>query len=295
MRKFRMFLSGQRIFPVFLGLLFLLSFCLPLVFAGSLLRFISGSESAQAGEDEIFPDVSAVSPGGSWIRVPGSAEFSPQADKDFLMIGWFKSRVMPDDGERMLLLSGVEKAGLLTQGFGLGLLADQEGIRPQVFWADSRGRGGWKTFLPVEFVPHRWFMFAISFYRGRQLGLHWARLDPGRKIKARLAGGYDFAEAVIPRNEADITIGSRGKHGFRGKIGPVLILKPARLHDRLPQVLREVIKSPGKLPSSVQDGEVVLWVRGGQIEIPEGSRSVKARSKSMKAQVRGKQAESQGP
>jgi len=258
------FLKRKSFFFLLLAVLFVLSFVLPLVFFGRIKNLFWEEQAPGARKDTVFPEATIINAPGAFVRIKHSAEMLPSPGRDFLLAGWFRLRSLPAPGERMILLSKVEENNPYRPGYGVALARRGNLIRPEVFWRDRQGRGGWRTFAEVEVLTRSWFFISVCFYEEQLLGVHTFLLLPGAKPRAKLAGGYDLGMPLNITNSGDLLIGAAGDSGFRGKVGAVAIFKPRKLRDRLKDILKEMVRSPRSLPGGLADDEVVLWVGTGK-------------------------------
>ena len=255
--------------------LFLVSFALPILilyFAGFLSSDAPTPASSNAAE--IFPNAVTVSSLGQYLEVAPSDGLVPAAGKDFLLVGWFRLRKLPDSGEKIVILANFEEGARSRRGYALSLTREEDTFRPSVYWTDSEGTGGWHAFADIRIGVREWFMLALSFYDDTKLGLHSIR-HRGEFSEIKLLGGYVFEEPVIPESESLLRIGAFHDAKFTGKIGPIGIFSSADLSADLQPILESFRDSPTKLPSQLGSENLLLWSLDGESDLSSAKREVK--------------------
>src|SRR5262245_29020379 len=87
--------------------LFVVSFLIPL---GVGLQIGGLWASAPQQSDETNGPFAQTIPFGPFTHITGSSDVTPKVHEDFLLLGWFKIRRFPSNGERLLLVSKYERA-----------------------------------------------------------------------------------------------------------------------------------------------------------------------------------------
>lgn len=250
---------------IFLPLLFLVSFLLPLVFGfRALFPFSVDTENSGTEVDPVFPESVNVQSQGAYLSVSHSPELNPTSGSDLLLTAWFKLRRLPSSGERMVLLSKAENRPPFNPGYSLSLVRRGASLRPVIYWRDGSGRGGWYRFGEIKPAVRTWCMFSLSFRQEDLLGLHYTVLGADRKPSTELLGGYRLPASVIASSSADLVVGALPAGTFRGKIGPVGIFSGMRLTDEFKQAMKRITRSPLSTPSLFSDAEVKLWIKDGK-------------------------------
>lgn len=248
--------------PILLGLLFLLSFSLPVVFAVKAAGFFLRGDGDDSDGEDRFPDAQTISLPGTFLRVRPSTGLDPVADKDFLFVGWFKLKKLPEVGQKVVVFTKNDQDGKKQGGYSIAISRDADAFRPVVYWKDSRGNGGIYPFASMSILSRKWFMLALSFREKRFLGVHGALLDGVQKPKVKLLGGYEVEDGILPTNGGDLQIGAMNQNVFRGQIGPFGIFMKQGMSDQLPAILDNFIKSPEDTDRRFTSNEIVLWSPG---------------------------------
>lgn len=247
-----------------LAALFVVVFAVTLALGALVVERISGGNSwGRASQGELFPQAMVVSRGDSFIEVPPSEHLNPQAGKDFILVQWFQLRRLPAPGNRITLLSKFAPHEAGAPGFAVSIGGEHDGPRVFVYWKDSEGAGKWFSFREVAIVPRVWCMLVLTLQQDRFLGAYTALALPGTKPVVKLAGGYDLGRAVIPATNAALRVGAYKEGLFRGRIGPFGVIAGSKVSEQLPMLLKELVRHPGKPPTTVAEKTLRLWVGGG--------------------------------
>lgn len=270
--------NGSAYQSVLLSLLFILSFAIPLLFASNLFERHSSQDivSMPAGE---IPVVARVSANGQGLVIRHAGHLIPPIKDDFLLVSWFKLADFPSSDALQPLISKIDLRDLDKPGFSLSLKRDGNLLRPSIYWKSQKA-GQSYDFAPSDIVPGRWFMLSVSFLQGRYLGLHVGHVEVGEKPIIKLLGGYDFLK--FPRNTRPWVFGSGGA-GFRGEMGPVLVVSGKRIGKNLPALLSESASRPGELPRSLGASYLKLLVRGAEGDLSKYKQSLKLTSADSKS------------
>lgn len=253
------------LYYVSLVTVFLLSFAGPVLVAGKLGGAFSIPQALRPGADEMFPQSIVIGGLDTKVQFASSPELAPTADKDFLLVGWFKFKKFPATGERMLLVSKSESGSRLQTGYALALAGDSEGPRPLVFLGDASG-GRWYRFTELKVPAQQWVMFAVSLRQGRYLGLHVATALESGKSEIQLLGGYDLESAPDLSNQQPLALAPAGMMRFAGRLGPLGVFQKKELGGELRELLKGLSRTPEESPDLFARREVALWWTGGDTD-----------------------------
>jgi hypothetical protein len=136
------------------------------------LRTTAPGQGSDHGSDEPFPNSVPVVTGGIAQHVSDAVDLNPEKGSDFLFFTWVKLKrgIAPD--ERVVFVGKYDPASKVRPGYSFGLKGGVDGVRPVVYWQSDSAAGGWFTFSSTQLKPKEWYLFAISFRKGRFLGVH---------------------------------------------------------------------------------------------------------------------------
>lgn len=243
------------------AIVFVSSFLLPFT-----LTVFLGSDSIQNKEDtgkieKTFPGSLAVNDQGIAYKIPDNPDFSPSGEGDLLFVVWFKLRKPIPLGERIILVGKYKANSKMRPGYSLGIARDADGARPILYWQSPDLPGKWYSFSPAMIDNKDWHYLAFSFRSSRYLGVHFGTF--GKSEKPELLGGYDLESEVLAKSNAPLVVGAFGGSRFRGRIGPLGIIKARNLTESLSNLLAEFQARPGEFPKEIGSDAVKLWVKDG--------------------------------
>ena len=253
-------------YPALLGILFVLSFAIPIAVAARIGGVLRPERPAESAADELFPDSFVMTSAEQRIEVLSSPELQPVEGRDFLVVGWFKFRKVPGPGERVTLISKTEPGPRPKTGFSLAVSGEDGGVRPVIFWGTPDG-GKWYKFTDLKIPAREWLMVAVSLREGRYLGLNIAEASEPGKSNLELLGGYDLEDASMVPNDLPLMIAPPGTARFSGRIGPQGVFRPKKLTERLHEILKKVSRHPMDSMDPFDKKEISLWWPGGEKDL----------------------------
>jgi hypothetical protein len=243
------------------GLFFTAIFIVGLFLGPSITkRFGTSLEPLRRPQIALPKELLPISLTSHFVRVRHAANLQPAADKDFLVSAWFRLRTLPREGERILLFRKFNGADPEPSGYGLALTRVNQVLRPAVYWQHRRGGKNWYLFSEVKLMPQSWFLVALSLRDQRFLGLHVATTYEGEKANVQLAGGYQIDPQQLPASASDLALGTFFTKGTTGSVGPIGIAAPSKLTGDVKGLVRDMARTPGQMPDSIQASDWVLWI-----------------------------------
>ena len=242
---------------------FICSFSLPIliikVYSG-LKNNVQVSESTSLPKKRAFFEKSLnLTAGKKRLQIKSSNSLCPSKGEDFLLLSWLRLNDSLREGEQLVVLSKYERKQGTKAGYALALRKENDLIRPVVYWNNEQNEGRWHSFAELEGAEKSWIMYAISFTKGRYLGLHAIRVIDKDTREVELLGGYDLESEIFPHSMANLLIGSAARGEFRGKLGPIGVFSGENLGEDLEAVLNNLKEDPQELPSSLEDANILLW------------------------------------
>ena len=218
------------------------------------------NKAAKHPSQLVFPQSVLFESETSRIFVRGAVAPMPEQSRDYLLVGWFKLRDLPQSGQRVVLLSSLDFESRAQPGIALAVRRTLDSVRAEVYWRDSRGKGRWYTFGEGDFGPRRWFMLALALRHGNVISLHTAtRTDLQEQPQLKLLGAYSFPEPIIPDSTAALLLGGTRLGGFVGRAGPLGIFSRYKLAARVERVLSALVESPAQYPEELSQQDALLW------------------------------------
>lgn len=252
-------------------------------------------------ERRVFDKVFRVQGRGSFVEIPDHPSLNPGRDgnRDFLVALWFRVAEVAAD-QRTVLLVKYDRDKSPHSGYAVALNRDDgsNSIRPEIYWQDLEGRGGWLPFPDIVAKAHDWQLLLVSFCDGRYLGVHhgvYSADASGLVGKAAMSspevlGGYDLVEIGPPVSSSPLFVGPPHLSGVQARIAVFGIARPEGLTAKLSQVAHQMFAVPrdsvggvsaalSVLPradwSLLLDGQLVDHGPFGHVITPRGGRTQK--------------------
>jgi hypothetical protein len=260
--------------PYFIALIFAISFLVPIVFFGSARGWFSSQSGEVLDEYTPFPEAVSLRGSGSYIRIKHREDLLPVAERDLLILGWFKLPDPPSIGDRNILLLKYDSGSKTRSGYGLALSRVGESVRPEVYWRGPEGKGGWYAFPDMPFIPSTWFALILSFREGKYLGLHTTNLLGDENPEIRLLGGYDVTDVGIPANQDDLIFGAPEHSSYRGQLGPLGLFSLSNLSPKFKEILKDAVRRPLDVPGGISPEHILLWMPQPFIDLSSRSHEI---------------------
>ncbi len=275
------------IYPLFLSVLFIAAFTVPVFFFLNL-NSREEEESPDVHDESGIPVTLAVPDANNFISVASSDALSPSADSEFLFWVWFRLKKLPEEGEAVVFVAKIDATERSNSGYTIGITREGDRILPIVYWRDESGVGESHTFADMSIFPRDWTMLALSFTGGKYLSLHGYSLNAGSAdgeipsqsddVAPELLGAYELDPVVVPFSTKPLVLGALSNGRFRGKIGPFGMLKTEDLRQKLPSVLKHLITHHSESPLAADSAALSLLVVNGEEDLSSYHHEVKNRS-----------------
>ena len=274
--------SGPR--GVYLVLAFCGAFAVSWLAVVAIFFSFKGTESSvasvgSAGVDGAFADAVAITRSGAALSVEHHAMLNP-TDSDFMLFVWFKLKAGIDPEERAAFLGKYDSRIGNPEGYALALVGGADGVRPNVYWQNSSGRGRWFAFASTHITPGQWYVMGVTFRAQRYLGVHIA--PSGAESNPEVLGGYDLDGAIIPASQAKLSVGAFKQSKFRGHIGPLGVLRDIDISKDASRIMKRLARNPSFSSGLVDDGQIALWATPvedlGPLHLPISEESTGGRS-----------------
>ena len=246
----------------FLGLLFILSFAVPLIFAATMGLHGAAGRDSSLREDSVFPDARPITKEGGELVIKNGPTLTPSSGEDFIISAWVNLKKHPKPSEAIEIYSKLDTHYRSKPGYALFLTLEGDSVIPVFHWRDGDARRSGLLFSPFPVIPGVWTLFVATVLDGQFVGLHAGALVGEGEIDLKLLGGYDLEKPVTPESKVNLVFGDQD-NGFRGKLGPINIIRGTGLNTSLPQILNDLSKAPLQKPALPSTASLSLYVRNG--------------------------------
>jgi len=249
----------------------------PVLLLGPPLKkyFFEDTLSEAQVAESAFASPIKINARGAFLKVQNAQNLSPSKEKDFLAIAWFNVQDLPTPGQRMFLLSRYDAEAGNKSGYAVALARTADSLRPEVYWRDEKGKGGWYVFSDVKILPGFWFMLGLTYYQDRYLGTYLGNYQENGKIKLETAGGYDLGRSILPKGDFSLKVGSVKTGLFTGNLGPVGIFSKANMSLEIRDILKNFLKDPVAVPDFFNDEDILFWSPDAKTDLSPNNHDIK--------------------
>jgi len=218
--------------------------------------------TAVASLDKSVPTLNdaslSVRGGSSFARVRGGAGLDPVEDELFLLSFRVKFQKLPSVGHRQNVIEKYEAADFPYSGWSFGVSQLGTSFRPEFYWRDQDGKGGWYTFADFQAKASMWYSFTV-LARGNQYASLFMETEGA---KPRFLGGVSLKDVKTPSSRSDLLLGAvrEGEIAFLGDLSSVLIAAPDELPATPEKLSSFIAGGPAKIVKNVDPEEVKLWI-----------------------------------
>ncbi|MDD2942896.1 MAG: hypothetical protein PHC51_08035 [bacterium] len=195
------------------------------------------SASAQVHADSDGPrtyPALLISGSGSYAKLPHSRILEPGNDTWNVVSFLVKPISLPSEGHRVNILSKYVAEQQPYPGWAFAFRRVGSFVRPELYWQDRDGHGGWLTFERLSLSVERWHGFFLIVQPGQYVSLYsqdYGEEVPGglglkyreRAAEVNFLGGYPLTDYNEVQTEAPLVIGTSAgrKEGYVGEIAAV--------------------------------------------------------------------------
>jgi len=200
----------------------------------------------------------SVEGGSSFARIKGSQSLDPQADQLFLLAFKVKFDRLPNVGHRQNIIEKYEADEFPYSGWSFGVSQLGTSFRPEFYWRDQAGEGGWYTFADFEAKSNRWYYFTVLARSDQYASLFME--TSGRE--PQFLGGVSLQKVQNPQSSSDLLLGAvrEGEIAFMGDLGSVLIATPGELPGSPEELSAFIAGGPESLVQKIGKEELKLWI-----------------------------------
>ena len=268
-------------------------FALPVVVAAnSGPRFFPGAMSVRrsaVSDAELSPAAlneperlnPTVESSGAFQTVPADLSLDPVPGKYFIVSLQVKLGSLPRVGKRQRLAAKYSNRDVPYPGWAIAVRRLSTSTRPEVYWQNKEGKGGWYTFENMRFSKRRWYNLTLIARDQDLLSLYAEELeedgtsadeadDDGEAEDTntlsaqgvRFLGGYNLSEVRLVPTDAPVEVAPRSgdSSGFRGELRNFLIAQPERLPPKQVKLMEFVTGGVAEIAGRLEAEEIGLWI-----------------------------------
>jgi hypothetical protein len=184
----------------------------------------------------------------------------PASDRYFVLSFQLRLTNSPKAGKRQKLFAKYVNKQSPFPGWAFALRRTDTSLRPEIFWQDLSGKGGWYTFEHIDLRRNHWYAFTLIARNQDLLSLYMEPLsaaEPSGSTEGEeeqssdklpespgvhFLGGYSVAEIALAPTDAVMQFAPRFLETgeMRGELKGILLARPERL-PRNPNRLKDFI------------------------------------------------------
>lgn len=139
----------------------------------------------------------------SFKEVNDAREIDPGDKYAFVVSAKVRFSQLPEVGKRERLFFKYAVNQKPYSGWALALRRWPGSVRPEVYWRDSQGKGGWYTFGDVNLNEGQWYSFTFVVEEGVALSMYispYSEQQPHLPLSKAFVGGVSIAEVSQPKS-----------------------------------------------------------------------------------------------
>jgi len=208
--------------------------------------------------------------------VASDESLDPRPDRYFVVSVDFKISSLPRTGRRQKLVAKYSGNDSPYPGWAVAIRRLNTSTRPEVYWQDQSGTGGWYTFDNVRFEKNQWYSMTLVARDGELLSLYLQQLtfqpsstpsedeeEPSSLgVGAKFIGGYNLAGQIATPTAAALEFSPpfSENNEFRGEIKHILLARPEKLPQRNEKLRGFLEGGAGEIANRVEQAEVGLFI-----------------------------------
>lgn len=192
---------------------------------GSVINQVAHAQGLPCSEKLVLPTTS------SYVSLPSKTEYDPVSAKDFVVAVYFQFSQLPPFGARQNIIGKYSSSQNPPPGWALAIQRFDTSVRPEVYWRDSNGKGGWFTFEKFDLLPRKWYGLTFVSTVENNL-LLFLEESPTSQIetaegskdfgtKARYVGGYNVSDKGLVQSSGNLVLGSTSANWRNSFIGEI--------------------------------------------------------------------------
>lgn len=198
--------------------------------------------------------------------VRNASDLDPHKGDVFLVSFLVRFNGFPSERKRHNIIEKYDTSKRPYPGWAIGIKKINGLIRPQVYWRDAKGHGGWYTFDSLKPKKNTWYSLTLIARDSKYLSLYIEPLEhesiaPETKLVSFL-GGHKIENILTPSSKSDLSLGvvrSEGK-SFRGDLARVVIGHPSSLVEKIYFLLEFLEGGSGLLKTKLDSRDLVLAI-----------------------------------
>ncbi len=209
--------------------------------------------------------------GVTFRRIPPETKLDPSDDRVFIANAVVRFDRLPAVGQRKRVFYKYAVANQPYSGWAFAVRRLPSSLRPEVYWQDETGRGGWFTFAEIPVREGEWNSFSFIVQNGDFLSLYWERLEEAALTKGsanmsvsnvKFSGGFEIPEVDSPRSDDPLFVapGYSSHETTTVTVRQMLVAETEVAPFTMKSAIKLVVGGASAIASRLKDEQVRLWL-----------------------------------
>lgn len=204
------------------------------------------SENLAAGSLDALnqaPDVPETASDAKLLSIESTPQLDPTRGQVFVVSLELRFERLPGSDFRQNIAAKYQATSSPYAGWAIAVHKFRTALRPEIYWKDGEGLGGWLSFNDYNFVPNQSYAITLLAKAGEFINLYVEELSEpidsvdgasginiepksdASRIGVQFLGGHNANNVALPRSSAALLVGSMnyGEKAFRGDVSSVLV------------------------------------------------------------------------
>ena len=277
---------------------FLLPIVLAVYIAPHYFEFVSSdgssdsvsSQELTAGSLEALnqvPDVPETASDAKLFSIESTPLLDPSRGQVFVVSLELTFERIPSSDFRQNIAAKYQATSSPYAGWAIAVHKFRTALRPEIYWKDSDGLGGWLSFNDYNFVPGTTYAITLLAKAGEFLNLYVEELSgpehaldeasgdniepkgEGSSLGVQFLGGHDASKVAIPNSSAALLVGSMnyGEKAYRGDVSAVLVGTVAEFPGKYAADAKKLLAGgPVQLINRLKQEQVELFISASGVD-----------------------------
>ena len=224
----------------------------------------------------------------SYVRISSSPELNPTSGSYFVVSFLVRFRQLPQDRQRHNIIEKYDSERFPYSGWAIGVTRINGLIRPQVYWRDGYGHGGWFNFDSFDCQINNWYAVTLVSHKAKYISVY---VEPfGQKLSESLEdntgyfnyniynsiarsskdgessvvflGGQPTFDIAPPATGAtlELAVTKASGQSFNGDVELFLIATPRELNDSVKILQSQLRSGPLGLRLQLKGADIALAI-----------------------------------
>lgn len=230
---------------------------------------------------------------GRYASIDSSPELNPSSDNYFVVSFLVRFYDLPQDRQRHNIIEKYDSEHFPYPGWAIGITKINGLIRPQVYWRDGYGHGGWFTFDSFDCTVNNWYAVTLVTRGNQYLSVYvepfgerltsptgassWNISDRHASSRVVFLGGHPTFDVAPPATGAllELAVTKANGKSFKGDVELFLVAAPREFGDDVTHLQDYLSGGPLGLRSQLKATEVAISINSTWRDESQYAREIK--------------------